>query len=67
TMMCSSLLQHGIEHIRVVEQRLREWMEAHEYISVHQMKGSMSQQNCANPSAFSRSHYIGSLQSYRPL
>ncbi|MFN8626267.1 MAG: dihydroorotate dehydrogenase-like protein [Candidatus Binatia bacterium] len=67
TMLCSTLLQHGIAHIRVVEQRLREWMDAHEYISVRQMKGSMSQRNCANPSAFSRSHYIGSLQSYRPL
>jgi len=66
TMMCSALLQHGIEHIRAVEQGLREWMEAHEYVSVQQMKGSMSQQNCADPSAFSRSHYIGTLQSYRP-
>lgn len=67
TMLCSALLQHGIEHIRVIEQGLRDWMDAHEYISVQQMKGSMSQQNCADPSAFSRSHYIGTLQSYRPM
>ena len=67
TMLCSVLLQQGIEHIRVIEQGLRDWMDAHEYVSVQQMKGSMSQQNCADPSAFSRSHYIGTLQSYRPM
>ena len=41
-------------------------MEEHEYVSVQQMKGSMSQQNCANPSAFSRAHYISTLHSYKP-
>jgi dihydroorotate dehydrogenase (fumarate) len=65
-MLCSVLLQRGIEHIRVIERGMCNWMEAHEYVSVQQMKGSMSQQNCANPSAFSRAHYIGTLQSYRP-
>jgi dihydroorotate dehydrogenase (fumarate) len=66
TMLCSVLLQRGIEHIRVIERGMCNWMEAHEYVSVQQMKGSMSQQNCADPSAFSRAHYIGTLQSYRP-
>lgn len=64
TMMCSALLQHGIDHLRVVEQGLRDWMEAHEYTSVHQMQGSMSQINCANPTAFERSHYMRALHSY---
>jgi dihydroorotate dehydrogenase (fumarate) len=67
TMMCAALLQHGIDHIRVVEQGMRQWMEEHEYESVHQMKGSMSQRNCANPSAFSRAHYISTLHSYKPV
>ncbi len=65
TMMCSVLLQRGIEHIGVVERDLREWMERNEYTSVQQMKGSMSQQNCADPSAFERAHYVNTLQSYR--
>lgn len=67
TMLCSVLLQKGIDQIRVIERGMLEWMEAHEYVSVKQMKGSMSQQNCADPSAFERAHYIGSLQSYRPI
>ena len=66
TMLCSSLLQHGIDHIRVLEQGLREWMEVHEYSSVRQMQGSMSQQNVTDASAFERAHYISSLHSYKP-
>jgi len=65
-MLCSALLKHGVEHIRAVEQGMRQWMEEHEYESVQQMKGSMSQQNCANPAAFERALYISTLQSYRP-
>jgi dihydroorotate dehydrogenase (fumarate) len=65
-MMCSVLLKHGVGHIRVIEKGMRQWMEEHEYDSVRQMKGSMSQQNCANPSAFERALYISTLQSYRP-
>ncbi len=67
TMMCSALLVNGIDHIQVIERQLREWMEDHEYISVRQMQGSMSQQHCANPSAFERAHYMRAVQSYRPV
>ena len=34
TMLCSSLLRHGVNHLRHVERELREWMEEHEYESV---------------------------------
>jgi hypothetical protein len=33
----SALLQHGIAHLQVVEQGLRDWMEVHEDESVRQM------------------------------
>ena len=65
-MLCSVLLQRGIEHIRLIERGMREWMVEHEYKSVQQMKGSMSKQNCADPAAFGRALYISMLQSYRP-
>jgi dihydroorotate dehydrogenase (fumarate) len=64
TMMCSALLQHGIAYLQVVEQGLRDWMEAHEYDSVRQMQGSMGQQCCPDPQAFERAHYRHALQSY---
>ncbi len=63
TMMCSALLQHGIDYLHIVEQKLCEWMEAYEYSSVQQMQGSMSQQHCADPSAFERAQYMRALQS----
>jgi dihydroorotate dehydrogenase (fumarate) len=66
TMLCSTLLQKGIEHIRVVEQGIREWLEEREYDSVHQMQGSMSQFHSADPSAFERAQYVRALQSFGP-
>jgi dihydroorotate dehydrogenase (fumarate) len=66
TMLCSVLLQRGIDHIRVVEQELAQWMEEHEYESVRQMQGSMCQYLCPNPSAFERAQYMRALTSYKP-
>jgi dihydroorotate dehydrogenase (fumarate) len=66
TMLCSVLLRHGIDHIRSLEKDIKEWMETHEYESVKQMQGSMSQLNCPNPSAFERAQYMKALQTYQP-
>ena len=49
TMLCSILLRRGIEHIRVIEREMREWMEEHEYESISQLRGSMSQVHVAEP------------------
>jgi dihydroorotate dehydrogenase (fumarate) len=64
TMLCSVLLRRGIAHIRVMEREMREWMEEHEYESVEQLKGSMSQKNCPEPVAFERAQYMRALQTY---
>ncbi len=64
TMLCSILLRRGIDHIRVIEREMREWLDEHEYESVEQLKGSMSQQNCPDPSAFERAQYMRALSSY---
>ena len=62
TMLCSSLLRYGVGHLRQVEQGIRKWMEAHEYESVQQMQGSMSQQRCSDPGAFERSQYMRAVK-----
>jgi dihydroorotate dehydrogenase (fumarate) len=62
TMMCSVLLREGHEHIRHVEQQVQRWMEDHEYESVKQMQGSMSQLRCADPSAFERAQYMRAVK-----
>jgi dihydroorotate dehydrogenase (fumarate) len=63
TMLCSTLLRNGINHLRHIEAGLREWMEKHEYESVQQMKGSMSQIRCPDPSAFERAQYMKAVKS----
>jgi dihydroorotate dehydrogenase (fumarate) len=63
TMLCSSLLRNGVNHLRHIERGLVDWMETHEYESVRQMQGSMSQQRCANPSAFERAQYMRAVKS----
>jgi dihydroorotate dehydrogenase (fumarate) len=62
TMLCSTLLRNGINHLRSIEQGLRQWMETHEYISVAEMQGSMSQARCADPSAFERAQYMKAVK-----
>lgn len=64
TMLCSVLLRRGIEHLQVIEGEMRQWMEEHEYESVEQMKGSMSQKNCPDPAAFERAQYMRALATY---
>jgi dihydroorotate dehydrogenase (fumarate) len=66
TMLVSVLLRHGIGEIAAIEEGMRHWMEEHEYESVKQMQGSMSQINCPDESAFERAQYMKAVQSYNP-
>jgi dihydroorotate dehydrogenase (fumarate) len=63
TMICSALLRNGINHLRYLEQGIREWMERREYESVGQMQGSMSQLKCPDPGAFERAQYMRAVKS----
>jgi dihydroorotate dehydrogenase (fumarate) len=64
TMVASELLQNGIGQAPALLSGLEAWLEAHEYLSVAQMKGSMSQQAVAEPAAFERANYMKVLSSY---
>ncbi len=63
-MTTSALLEHGPGHLTTLVDGLRGWLAEHNYQSVEQMKGSMSQQHVADPTAFERANYIRTLQSY---
>jgi len=65
TMMCSALLRHGVKHLTTVENEIRAWMEEHDYESIEQLQGSMSQKNCPDPAAFERAQYMRAVSSYR--
>jgi len=43
---------------------MERWMEDHEYVSIRQMRGSMSMVNIENPTAFLRGNYLKMLGSY---
>lgn len=64
TMLCSTLLRHGPRQLGTIERDLVAWMEEHEYESVTQLKGSLSQKNCADPSAFERAQYMKAISQY---
>lgn len=66
TMLCSVILRHGAKHIGVVEKEMHTWLEEHEYESVQQLQGSMSQKNCPDPAAFERAQYMRAIASYKP-
>ncbi|MGA1368345.1 MAG: dihydroorotate dehydrogenase-like protein [Blastocatellia bacterium] len=65
TMLCSTLYRHGIEYIRTIEREMVDWMTEHEYDSIEQMQGSMSQRNCPDPAQFERAQYIKTLHSFK--
>ena len=64
TMLCSTLLRHGIPQIAAIERDMIDWMAEREYESVKQLKGSLSQKNCPEPAAFERAQYMKALTGY---
>jgi dihydroorotate dehydrogenase (fumarate) len=67
TMLCSVLFRKGMPHIAAIEQEMRQWMTEHEYESVAQLKGSLSQKNCPDPSAFERAQYMRVISTYKAV
>jgi dihydroorotate dehydrogenase (fumarate) len=68
-MIASTIYQDGIEQVSRILRGLQEWMNAKEYDSVEQLKGSVSQANCPDPEAFARGNYMKALTSFtgRPI
>jgi len=67
TLLASALLKHGPTYTSSLLENLCAWMEAHEYESIQQMQGSMSQAKVADPAAYERANYMKVLQSFRVL
>jgi len=67
-MMASELLWDGsTQHIKEILSHTQSWMEEHEYTSIKQMQGSMSQKAVKDPAAFERANYMKVLNSFREL
>ena len=65
TMMASELLRNGAQRINLVVHEVERWLEEHEYVSITQAQGSMSQRNVAEPAAFERANYMKVLKSWK--
>jgi dihydroorotate dehydrogenase (fumarate) len=63
TMLCSVLMSKGIDSISKIETEMSNWLADHDYQSVRQLQGSMSQKNCSDPAAFERAQYLKTLMS----
>jgi len=66
-MLASELLQKGAGRVPELLTGLTAWMTEHEYTSIKQMQGSMSQRSVAEPAAFERANYMKVLGSFRDL
>ena len=63
--VASVLLDEGIGKIGELITGVQTWMAEHEYDSIDMMKGSLSQQNVAEPAAFERANYMKVLGSWQ--
>ena len=66
TMMASELLRNGLGRIGEILLDMKVWMQDHEYESVAQMQGSMSQKHIKEAAALERANYMQVLGSWRP-
>jgi dihydroorotate dehydrogenase (fumarate) len=64
--LCSVLLEHGVGKLTQIRNELEQWLTEHEYQSITQLKGSVSQQHAIDPSAYERANYVQVLDSYTP-
>ena len=65
SMLNSVLLRQGVPMLTTIEQQVKDWMANNEYESIQQMRGSMSQQNVEDPSAYERSQYMKAITYYQ--
>ena len=61
----SALLQKGPAYLRQLRDELSRWLEAHEYESLGQMRGSMNLVKSPDPTAYERANYIQILQGWK--
>jgi dihydroorotate dehydrogenase (fumarate) len=63
-LVTSTLLRHGVEYVKEMLRTIQEWLDANEYESVAQMKGSMSYGNCADAGNLERANYMKAIVAY---
>jgi dihydroorotate dehydrogenase (fumarate) len=62
--LCSVLLKQGVGRLTEMLTEMEQWLIEHEYESISQLKGSVSQQHAIDPAAYERANYVQVLDSY---
>jgi dihydroorotate dehydrogenase (fumarate) len=63
--LCAVLLKQGPGRLAVILDDIRRWLAEHEYDSLQQLKGSVSQEHAIDPAAYQRTNYVKLLEGYR--
>ncbi len=59
--VCSALYKNGIGHITVMTRELEEWMKNHNFSSLEDFRGKLSQTESENPAAYERVQFMKSI------
>jgi dihydroorotate dehydrogenase (fumarate) len=63
--LCSTLLTLGPRQLTHIKSQMVEWLVEHEYESISQLTGSISQQHAPDPASYERHNYTKTLNSYQ--
>ncbi len=63
--LVTALLRGGVGKVATLCNEMSQWLEAHDYESLRQMRGSMDSSRTPDPKAFERVNYMRTLQTYR--
>ncbi|MCT0249083.1 dihydroorotate dehydrogenase-like protein [Synechococcus sp. CS-205] len=66
TLVVSSLLRHGPQHLHTLRTELSHWLEEHGHGSARELLGCMSQRRCPDPASYERAQYLRAI-SVEPL
>jgi len=59
--ICSTLYKHGIGHIAQILSNIELWMKKHQFESVAQFQGKLSQKESEQPESYERLQYVKAL------
>ena len=65
TMTTAALLKYGPGHLTDLVCDVERWLDENDYQSVSQLRGSLSQANSPDPTAFERHNYMKALTTLR--
>ncbi|MDD4363930.1 MAG: dihydroorotate dehydrogenase-like protein [Atribacterota bacterium] len=64
-MLTSSLLEKGIDYLDTMLENIEKWLDKHNFNSLQQIQGVMSQKAVAEPAVFERANYLKVLDAFK--